>query len=122
VGLLSASLLTQPKRRLGPLVTDCDRLDDGFGALVGRGLVALQTAGHTRSDGYDGVMKAFRNRTDAQSVIGYCFFHGPDLKWAVAGGGLYIALGQLTRETNKSRGQTSETSPSRNFGTPDVGV
>ena len=34
-----------------PAVTDCDRLDEAFLAINSRGVIALQNAGYTQSDG-----------------------------------------------------------------------
>src|SRR4051812_3932854 len=34
-------------------VTDCERLDAAFEAMNRRGVLALQNAGYTQSDGYD---------------------------------------------------------------------
>src|SRR4051794_32529957 len=36
-----------------PEVTDCDRLDAVFASLKRRGIIALQNAGYTQSDGQD---------------------------------------------------------------------
>ena len=38
-----------------PAVTDCDRLEAAFAALNSRGLVSLENAGYTQSDGYSDV-------------------------------------------------------------------
>src|SRR5262249_28094424 len=42
-----------------PPVTDCDRLDRAFEAIRKRGLIALQNAGYTQSDGQSDVSEAY---------------------------------------------------------------
>ena len=43
----------EAEKQTWPTVTDCDRLDAAFAALNERGVIALQNAGYTQSDGYD---------------------------------------------------------------------
>ena len=80
-----------------PRVTDCDRLDAVFAELDRGGVIALQNAGYTMSDGYSDVGERLADR-DRDQVKGYCFYHGQDLERALAGGGLMLAFGNLDAE------------------------
>src|SRR5262245_30139313 len=51
-----------------PATTDCDRLDSAFTALNARGIIALQNAGYTQSDGYDDVRESYHERSDRDGV------------------------------------------------------
>jgi len=77
-----------------PETTDCDRLDDAFAALDANGIISLQNAGMTMSDGESDVGQALDERGRA-GIIGYCFYHGQDLERAVVGDGLWLAFGDL---------------------------
>ena len=83
------------ERATWPEVTDCDRLDEAFGALNARNIIALQNAGYTQSDGYDDFQEAYARHPKKASVIGYCFYHGQDLERAVRGEGLWLAFGPV---------------------------
>lgn len=83
-----------------PTVTDCDRLDAAFDDLEAHGLIALQNAGYTMSDGRSDVGDALAKR-NRDSVLGYCFYHGQDLERAIAGGGLMLAFGDLDAVADK---------------------
>jgi len=87
-----------------PEVTDCDRLDRAFDAINKRGIIALQNAGYTQSDGYDDFREAYHGLSDASHIVGYCFYHGQDLERAVAGGGLYLAFGPVDGRAEKTQG------------------
>ena len=87
-----------------PTVTDCDRLDRAFDQMVMQGVMGLQNAGQTQSDGYQDVQEALRGREDVHLFIGYCFFHGQDLERAVRGGGLHLAFGPLDPQLEASLG------------------
>ncbi len=87
-----------------PATTDCDKLDRVFVALNARGIIALQYAGDTQSDGYDDVREAYHRRSDRDQVIGYCFYHGQDLERAVHGGGLYLAFGPMDANNEETGG------------------
>ena len=85
-----------------PATTDCDRLDAAFAALERRGIIALQNAGYTMSDGMTEVTEALHARGGQAGVRGYCFYHGQDLERAVAGEGIMLAFGSLDDDpTNK---------------------
>ena len=88
-----------------PSETDCDRLDQAFEAMIERGLIALQNAGYTQSDGYEEVSEAYIDVEDEDQIIGYCFYHGQDLERAVRGGGLDVAFGPPDPEDEETKGQ-----------------
>ncbi|MCA9077245.1 MAG: hypothetical protein KDA93_19620 [Planctomycetaceae bacterium] len=79
-----------------PAQTDCDRLDFAFDQLNETGIVALQNAGYTQSDGVADVSDEYHQRGGPKSSItGYCFYHGQDLERAVNGEGLLLAFGDM---------------------------
>lgn len=78
-----------------PDVTDCDRLDTAFSLMSEQGIIAIQNAGYTQSDGYDDVRDFYARCRDQDSILGYCFYHGQDLERAVLGQGLYFAFGPI---------------------------
>lgn len=84
--------------------TDCDRLTHAFEALRRAGIVALENAGYTQSDGLDDVVETFATEPPGAPWIGYCFFHGQDLERAVAGGGLFLAFGPKDASKEESEG------------------
>jgi hypothetical protein len=87
-----------------PAITDCDRLDQAFAALNARGIIALQNAGYTQSDGHDDVMQSYDEHSDRGHVVGYCFYHGQDLERAVHGEGLYLAFGPIDARNEATEG------------------
>jgi hypothetical protein len=77
-------------------VTDCDRLDRVFDALGRQGIVCLQNAGMTQSDGFSDVSEAYdRAGGDGSGIVGFCFYHGQDLTRVIEGGDLYLAFGAI---------------------------
>jgi len=98
-GLVRAAVLPEFAKKAAaeatwPSTTDCDRLDAAFQALKSQGIIALQNAGYTMSDGISDVAEALHER-GRDGVRGYCFYHGQDLERAVNGGGLMLAFGDL---------------------------
>ncbi|MES2612823.1 MAG: hypothetical protein V4679_21395 [Pseudomonadota bacterium] len=91
-------------KRDWPATTDCDRLDAAFAALAQHGVIALQNAGTTQSDGYEDVTEAYHNAPDRADIVGYCFYHGQDLARAVHGGGLFLAFGPMDADTEETEG------------------
>jgi hypothetical protein len=87
-----------------PEVTDCDRLDEAFEAINTRGIIAIQNAGYTQSDGYHDFREAYARHPKKSEVLGYCFYHGQDLERAVRGGGLYLAFGPTDPTDEQARG------------------
>ena len=79
-----------------PKVTDCDRLDKGLDSLRMQGIVVLQNAGYTQSDGIDDVAELYHEAGGELSDIkGYCFYHGQDLARVVATGELWLSFGDI---------------------------
>lgn len=87
-----------------PIRTDCERLDAVFSALTKKGIVAIQYAGYTQSDGYEDISEAYHGRIDKDEVVGYCFYHGQDLARAVNGDGLYLAFGPIDPKQEETEG------------------
>ncbi|MEM7504236.1 MAG: hypothetical protein AAF417_19505 [Pseudomonadota bacterium] len=92
------------EKQTWPEVTDCDRLDSAFAAMNSRGVIALQNAGYTQSDGYDDFRDAYQSFPNKASVLGYCFYHGQDLDRAVLGHGLYLAFGPVDPQAEETIG------------------
>jgi hypothetical protein len=92
------------EKQLYPSTTDCDRLDDAFRLMNQRGVVAIQNAGYTQSDGFEDVGEAYSQHSNKESVLGYCFYHGQDLERAVNGEGLYFAFGPVNPEDERTVG------------------
>ncbi|MCX4246396.1 DUF6891 domain-containing protein [Paraliomyxa miuraensis] len=67
-----------------------DHLDAAFVALRRQGIVALQDAGYTMSDGWEDVHEV---RDRIPRAWGGVFFHRQDVERAVEGGGLLLAFG-----------------------------
>jgi|SRR3954470_4512218 hypothetical protein len=92
------------EKKSWPAVTDCDRLDRAFAAIGKRGVIALQNAGYTQSDGYSDVSEAYAESPNQDKIIGYCFYHGQDLERAVLGDGLYLAFGPVDPKDEATQG------------------
>jgi len=90
--------IKQQEERTWPKITDCDKIDAVFEALNKEGVVALQNAGYTMSDGHDDVTQVLAD-LDRNNISGYCFYHGQDLEGAVAGRGLMLAFGDFANTT-----------------------
>lgn len=69
-------------------------IDAAFAELNQRGVIAIQGAGYTMSDGWSDVAEEAAERPDAR---GAAFYHGQDLERAVEGDGLLLAFGSLSR-------------------------
>jgi hypothetical protein len=94
----------ETEKKAWPAVTDCDRLDSVFAAMNKRGIIALQNAGYTQSDGYSDFLQAYKNHPDKSSVIGYCFYHEQDLERVVRGDPLFLAFGPLDPDDEELKG------------------
>lgn len=73
-----------------------DRLDAAFDELNATGIVAVQGAGYTMSDGWSDVNAIATRLAEADAKKrphGATFFHQQDLERAVAGRGLLLAFG-----------------------------
>ncbi len=76
--------------------TDCDRLDRVFEELNAQGILAIQNAGYTQSDGLDCVIELYHEPGGTQSsIVGYCFYHQQDLERVVGGRGLHLTFGAI---------------------------
>lgn len=84
----------------GGFVLD-DAVDRAFADLNGRGIVALQDAGSTMSDGWAAAREAAAGRDDVRGAV---FYHRQDLERALAGGGLLLAFGDLTGDDDLAIG------------------
>jgi hypothetical protein len=71
-----------------------DRLDRLFEGLWRAGIIALQNAGHSMSDGLDDVAEALAPYATGK-FKGYCFYHGQDVARALHEGRLLLAFGNL---------------------------
>jgi hypothetical protein len=70
--------------------TTNDAIEEAFEELDAQGIIALQNAGMTTSDGWSDVAEVAARREDAR---GATFYHGQDLVRGVEGGGLWLAFG-----------------------------
>jgi hypothetical protein len=100
----AACAAREAEKSTWPEVTDCDRLDAVFEALNKQGIVALQNAGYTQSDGYSDCVEEYHERSERESIIGYCFYQGQDLERAVEGTGLYLAFGPMNPKEEETKG------------------
>lgn len=88
-----------------PEVTDCDRLDAVFESLNERGVLALQNAGYTQSDGLSDVSALYHEAGGEQSGIeGWCFYQGQDLERVMESGDLWLAFGHVSGEDESAEG------------------
>jgi hypothetical protein len=87
-----------------PKETDCDRLAQAFEALIARGVIAIENAGYTQSDGYDDVTAIYEDSEDKHTLVGYCYYHGQDLERAVRGEGLILSFGPMDPEMEQTEG------------------
>ena len=84
-------------------VTHNDRIDRAFAELQRRGIIALQNAGFTWSDGHEDVNDAQERHPEAH---GWTFFHGQDVERGVNGEGLLLYFGPIgPDDTHESDGQ-----------------
>lgn len=91
--ILAAVRAHEDDKLTWPAVTDCDRITSAFCALAECGVIALENAGYTQSDGYSDFRDAYASHPNKARVVGYCFYHGQDLERAVRGEGLFLAFG-----------------------------
>src|SRR5262245_20208383 len=78
--------------RKWPAETDCDRLEQAFRSLREAGVITVENAGYTTSDGHHETDLAVA-REGAGRFHGYVFYHGQDLERVVHSGQLYLAFG-----------------------------
>jgi len=85
-----------------PARTTCDRLDSLFEDLNRSGIIALQNAGYTVSDGISDMTERYEELGGEKSgVVGYCLYHGQDLERAVDGKGLLLTFGDIRGDDEK---------------------
>jgi len=82
-----------------PEPTDCDRLDAAFAALNERGIVARQNFSCCQNCGHAEIGAEVEEASAERPIHGYTFFHQQDTESAAAGGGLYLAYGDETDES-----------------------
>ncbi|MCY1018577.1 DUF6891 domain-containing protein [Pyxidicoccus sp. MSG2] len=76
-----------------------DAIDSAFDELNQRGIVALENAGYTMSDGWSDVNEvASYQDTPPRGAV---FYHGQDLERGVAGQGLMLAFGAYENNSAK---------------------
>lgn len=76
-----------------------EAIDAAFEQLRKAGIVALQNAGYTQSDGWDDAREAAEYETQCgRPPVGACFYQFQDLERAVDGAGLLIAFGAFSEE------------------------
>jgi hypothetical protein len=76
--------------------TTHDRLRRAFEALNARGILALENAGYTLSEGWEVARVAAE--MSYEPPRGATFFHGQDVERAVQGGGLMLAFGSFEED------------------------
>jgi hypothetical protein len=85
-----------------------DRIDAAFEELNRAGIIALQNAGWTQSEGWEDSWEVYRGRKEQGSVArGAVFYHGQDTESGVEGHGLFLALGAFT-ETQEENDAATE--------------
>jgi hypothetical protein len=104
VAVDAAFTASEKAKTTWPAVTDCDKLDKVFDALNARGVIALQNAGYTQSDGCDDILEAHHKHPTPDKIIGHCFYHGQDLERAVNGQGLHLAFGPIDSSKEGTEG------------------
>jgi hypothetical protein len=77
-----------------------DAIDQAFEELNERGIVALQNAGFTMSDGWTDALEAASELPEKPR--GAVFYHGQDLEYGVQGHGLMLAFGAFEDDETKS--------------------
>ena len=81
--------------------TDCDKLDEAFAQLRSDGIIALQNAGFTQSEGFQECCDEYeRLGGEASGVRGFCFYTFQDLERGVCGFGIDFGFGAADGETD----------------------
>lgn len=85
-----------------PAITTNDRIDAAFADLDASGIVTLQNAGYTQSDGWSDVNDLANERlARGKRPRGATFFHGQDLERGVRGEGLRLTFGAYEDDESK---------------------
>ncbi|NMO18098.1 hypothetical protein HPC49_19215 [Pyxidicoccus fallax] len=77
-----------------------DAITRAFDELNSRGIVALENAGYTKSEGWEDVGNVAKY--SYEPMRGATFFHGQDVERGVLGAGLWLAFGALDADGNPS--------------------
>lgn len=77
-----------------PKITDCDYLATAFATLDNQGILCLDLAGNTMSDG-QGIAYEIIHDLPQGHYFGYCFYHSQDLDRAMVGEGLLLGFGHI---------------------------
>ena len=122
LGTINEKTISELEARIRPLILDQrvreagwneptmnDAIDRAFEELNASGIVALQKAGYTQSDGWSLVNDAAMKRSPKPR--GAVFYHDQDVERAVGGSGLLLAFGAF--EENGSEGNTESISIGR---------
>jgi hypothetical protein len=97
---LFAKRKVEEKKWKGP--TTNDRIDAAFAALNDAGIVAMQNAGYTMSEGWEDCNQEADDRNDeGERPRGATFYHGQDLERGVVGDGLMLAYGAYEDDDKK---------------------
>ena len=83
----------EQEKKSWPAETDCDKLTAAFNEMNDNGIIALECAGFTQSDGYENCMYLLEQSENSQRYIGYCFYHEQDLMRAITNQELCLAFG-----------------------------
>lgn len=82
-----------------PYPTDCDTLERVFDRLNQRGIIAIENAGNSFSDGITAVSETLERCQEAGlEPTGFCFYHGQDLEAAISNQQLFLAFGALSED------------------------
>lgn len=96
----------QKAEKSWPAKTECDKLSQAFEALTARGIVSLENAGYTMSDGWGDYQEAVHSQWGTagklKDVRGGCFYHAQALERAVNGEGLDLAFGAVSEHEAES--------------------
>lgn len=67
-------------------------LDVAFQKLAQGGLIALQDAGYTQSEGFEDCSAAYQSRNNQNAILGFCFYTRQDLERAKSTSELPLAI------------------------------
>ncbi|MDH2273107.1 DUF6891 domain-containing protein [Moraxella porci] len=84
--------------------TDNDKLTKAFAELNSEGIISLEHAGFTNSDGYEDVMSVYSKAKNPSLFYGYAFYHEQDAISAVMNGTLMLSFGSLDSEKEQTLG------------------
>ncbi len=82
-----------------PYPTDCETLELVFDRLNQRGIIAIENAGNSFSDGITAVSEALELcQETGLEPTGFCFYHWQDLEDAISNQQLLLAFGALSED------------------------